>query len=143
LTLPEWRQLAPYLSIRFLRPGDSLVREGEADRVLYILAEGELQVRIHQTVLATLQPGKVVGEGTFFSGEPRSATVVSAATAGVAWSMTWEKFEAMSQKHPRLALDLVRGLAGCAGGAHARGHPGGAVHLSLAGTMAVPDQWPA
>jgi CRP/FNR family cyclic AMP-dependent transcriptional regulator len=110
LTLPEWRQLAPYLSIRFLRPGDSLVREGEADRVLYILAEGELQVRIHQTVLATLQPGKVVGEGTFFSGEPRSATVV-AATAGVAWSMTWEKFEAMSQKHPRLALDLVRGLA--------------------------------
>lgn len=110
LTPAEWRQLAPYLSIRFLRAGDTLVREGEADRVLYILAEGELQVRIHQTVLANLKPGKVVGEGTFFSGEPRSATVV-ASTQGVAWSLTWEKFESMSDRHPRLALDLVRGLA--------------------------------
>ena len=43
LTLDEWKKLAPYLAIRFLKAGDTLIREGESDRELFILAEGELQ----------------------------------------------------------------------------------------------------
>jgi CRP-like cAMP-binding protein len=105
LTLDEWKKLAPYLSIRFLKAGDVLMHEGDADRELYILAEGELHVTIHDSVLARLLPGTVVGEGTFFSGQPRSATVVSA-QPGVAWALSWDS------KQPRLALDLVKGLAG-------------------------------
>ncbi|MFO1244659.1 MAG: cyclic nucleotide-binding domain-containing protein [Ramlibacter sp.] len=111
LTLDEWKKLAPYLSIRFLKAGDVLMHEGDADRELYILAEGELHVTIHDSVLARLLPGTVVGEGTFFSGQPRSATVVSA-QPGVAWALSWDKFDAMASKQPRLALDLVKGLAG-------------------------------
>lgn len=110
LSLDEWKKLAPYLSIRFLKAGDSLMREGESERELYILAEGELHVTIHGSVLARLAPGTVVGEGTFFSGQPRSATVVSA-QPGVAWALSWEKFEALSHKQPRLAVDLIKGLA--------------------------------
>lgn len=110
LTVEEWKKLAPYLSIRFLKEGDPLMKEGDAERELYILAEGQLQVMIHGAVLATQEAGTVVGEGTFFSGHPRSATVV-ASKQGVAWSLSWEKFEAMSLKQPKLALDLVKGLA--------------------------------
>jgi CRP/FNR family transcriptional regulator, cyclic AMP receptor protein len=57
-----------------------------------------------------LGPGVVVGEGAFFSGEPRSATVV-ASSNGIAWALSWEKYEAMSQQYPKLALDLTKGLA--------------------------------
>lgn len=110
LTLEEWKKLAPYLSIRFLQAGDLLIREGDAERELYILAEGELQVTIQGSVFATQGPGSVVGEGAFFSGQSRSASVV-ASKPGVAWALSWEKFEAMSQKQPRLALDLTKGLA--------------------------------
>lgn len=110
LTLDEWKKLAPYLAIRFLKAGDTLIREGESDRELFILAEGELHVTIHSTILARLAPGTVVGEGTFFSGQPRSATVVSA-VPGIAWSLSWEKFETLSHRQPRLAVDLVKGLA--------------------------------
>lgn len=110
LNLDEWKLLAPYLSIRFLRIGEPLMREGDADRELFILAEGELQVSILGGVLATLKPGTVVGEGTFFSGQPRSATVTPSQT-GVAWGLSWEKFDQMSHKQPRLAIDLVKGLA--------------------------------
>ncbi len=110
LTLDEWKKLAPYLAIRFLKAGDTLIREGESDRELFILAEGELHVTIHSTVLARLAPGTVVGEGTFFSGQPRSATVVSA-EPGIAWSLSWEKFESLTHKQQRLAVDLVKGLA--------------------------------
>lgn len=110
LSLDEWKKLAPYLSIRFLQPGDALMREGEAERELFILAEGELQVTLKGTVLAMLKPGTLVGEGTFFSGQSRSATV-TAAQPGVAWSLTWERFDAMGHKQPRLAIELAKGLA--------------------------------
>lgn len=110
LTLQEWKTMAPYLSIRFLKAGDPLMHEGDADRELFILADGELVVSILGTDVATLKPGTVVGEGTFFSGAPRSATVTPVGP-GVAWGLSWDKFDAMTHKHPRLAVDLVKGLA--------------------------------
>lgn len=110
LTLDEWKLLAPYLSVRYLRAGEPLMHEGEDERELFILAEGELEVHIQGTVLAKLRPGTVVGEGTFFSGQPRSATVVPS-RPGVAWGLHWDKFDQLSRKHPAVAIDLVRGLA--------------------------------
>jgi CRP/FNR family cyclic AMP-dependent transcriptional regulator len=110
LTLDEWKALAPYLSVRFLRTGEALMHEGDDQRELFILADGELEVRIHDNVIAKLPPGAVVGEGTFFSGQPRSATVVPSCP-GVAWGLSWEKFDLMSKKQPLLAVDLIKGLA--------------------------------
>ena len=110
LTVDEWKKLAPYLSLRFLADGDMLMRQGDEERVLFILGEGELQVLLNNTVLATLPPGTVVGEGAFFSGQPRSASV-RATQPGVAWAMTWERYEKMCIREPALALDLTRGLA--------------------------------
>ncbi len=110
LSLEEWKKLAPYLSIRFLKAGDTLMNQGDSERELYILAEGELEVILHDSIIATLKAGTVVGEGTFFSGQTRSATVV-ASQPGVAWALSWEKFDAMAHKQPRLALDLTKGLA--------------------------------
>lgn len=110
LTLQEWKALAPYLSMRFLKAGDPLMHEGDGDREVFILADGELEVTIMGNNVATLGPGSVVGEGAFFSGAPRSATVTPT-QPGVAWGLSWEKFEAMTQKHPKLSVDLVKGLA--------------------------------
>ena len=110
LTLDEWKSLAPYLSIRFLKTGDPLMQEGDCERELFILADGELEVTILGNTIATLKPGTVVGEGTFFSGAPRSATVTPS-QPGVAWGLKWDKFDAMTHKHPRLAVDLIKGLA--------------------------------
>ena len=110
LTPQDWQNIAPYLTIRFLKPGDPLMRQGDCERELFILAEGELQVTFDQNVFATLSPGSVVGEGTFFSGQPRSATV-RPSKPGVAWGLSWDRFDALSQRHPKLAVDLVKGLA--------------------------------
>lgn len=110
LSLEEWKKVAPYLSLRFLQVGDTLMIEGDKSRELYILAEGQLEVKIQNHTVASLRPGMVVGEGTFFSGQHRSATVV-ASTPGVAWALSWEKFEAMAKQHPRLALDLSLGVS--------------------------------
>ena len=105
-----WKLIAPYLSVNFLQPGTVLIHEGDSERTLYILADGELKVKVRSQEIATLNPGVVVGEGAFFSGEPRSATIMSSSN-GIAWGLSWEKFEAMSQQYPKLALDLTKGLA--------------------------------
>lgn len=110
LTLQEWKSVVPFLSIRFLKAGDPLMHEGDCERELFFLADGELQVSILGNTIATLRPGTVVGEGTFFSGAPRSATVTPS-LPGVAWGLNWDKFDALTRKHPRLAVDLVKGLA--------------------------------
>ena len=110
LSPEDWQALAPYLAVRFLRPGEPLMHEGDCDRELFILAEGELEVRTQGHVIAHIAPGNVVGEGTFFSGQPRSATVVPSGP-GVAWGLHWDKFDLLSHKQPRLAVDLIRGLA--------------------------------
>jgi CRP/FNR family transcriptional regulator, cyclic AMP receptor protein len=110
LGLEGWKLLAPFLSVRYLFPGDVLMREGDSDRVLYILAEGQLKVQVKGVDIAFLEPGVVVGEGAFFSGEPRSATIL-AGVASLAWALSWEKYEAMSHQYPKLALDLTKGLA--------------------------------
>ena len=110
LTLDEWKTLAPYLTVRFLRAGEPLMHEGDTERELFILAEGELQVLTQGHVIATVTPGNVVGEGTFFSGEPRSATVTPTRT-GVAWGLHWDRFNALAIKQPRLAVELIKGLA--------------------------------
>src|SRR5438067_12964336 len=79
LTVQDWKVLAPYLSVRFLRMGDPLMAEGDHVRELFIVAEGRLEVSVAGNVIATVEPGMVVGEGSFFSGEPRSATVTPVA----------------------------------------------------------------
>lgn len=106
----DWETLAHYLSVRFLKEGDILIREGEDDRELYFLEQGGLQVSIKGNQVAALRPGTVVGEGTFFSGRSRSATV-TASEAGVAWALPWAKFEAFARKHPRVALQVVQAAA--------------------------------
>ena len=110
LTPEEWKALAPYLTVRYLREGEPLMHEGDCDRQLFILADGELEVRTRGHVIATVKPGSVVGEGTFFSGQPRSATVVPA-SPGVAWSLHWDRFDLLTRKQPRLAVELIKGLA--------------------------------
>jgi CRP/FNR family transcriptional regulator, cyclic AMP receptor protein len=111
LGLDGWKLLAPYLSMQFIQSEQVLMRENDSERELYILAEGRLLVQVRGHVIATLLPGVVVGEGTFFSGQPRSASIVAAAT-GVVWRLSWERYEAMAHQYPKLALDLTKGLAG-------------------------------
>ena len=110
LTADDWKLIAPYLSVRFLREGEPLMHEGECERELFILADGELEVRTQGHVIAKLVAGSVVGEGTFFSGQPRSATVVPSGP-GVAWGLQWDRFDALTSKQPKLAVNLVKGLA--------------------------------
>lgn len=59
-----------------------IIKEGTNDTSLYIPLSGELAVRMTnaegvEVTLATLHPGDIVGEVTFITDKPRSASVVA------------------------------------------------------------------
>lgn len=59
-----------------LKKGDTLVEEGEADGMLYVLASGELAVERDGVEIARItEPGALVGEMSVLLGIDHSATV--------------------------------------------------------------------
>ena len=42
LTLDNWRTIAPYLARYEIRAGDLLIKQGDADRSMYFLAQGSM-----------------------------------------------------------------------------------------------------
>ena len=78
LSLEQWRNIAPYLTRHEIRAGDLLIKQGDADRTMYFLAQGSLQVFITggppgSSRIAILRAGSVVGEPGLFGDSPRSA----------------------------------------------------------------------
>jgi CRP/FNR family cyclic AMP-dependent transcriptional regulator len=58
-------------------PGSTVVREGDPGDSLCIIADGTVEVRHGESVVARLTSGDFFGELSLIDGEPRSATVVA------------------------------------------------------------------
>lgn len=109
----QWETIAEFLQLFTLAGGQELIRQGGTDRSLYFVEEGNLTVHYedgHGRIrLAVLGPGAALGEGSFFSRLPRSATV-HAATVCKLWRLSATRFEELSCRHPPVALALAMAL---------------------------------
>lgn len=76
-------RVAQHSERRSFAKGETLMRQGEASRYVYVIVTGRVRVdRTHPLlpepfVLADLGPGEIVGEMGVLDGEARSATVVA------------------------------------------------------------------
>lgn len=112
----EWAVLHSHCALERLRKGEPLVREGEADRSLYVVLSGAFGVQTPGGgTRAPMQPGEVIGEIAFFDGRPRSSSVVAIADSEVL-HLSLPAFESLAAAEPalarRLLMDLGRALAG-------------------------------
>ena len=93
----QWELFASYLQPYDLTVGQVLIDQGAHDRTLFFIESGALSVHLiaenGQMQLAILNPGSVVGEGSFFSRLPRSANVVATGACRV-WRLTAIRFAA-------------------------------------------------
>src|SRR5213593_410130 len=75
----QWEMLGSYLQPFAVTGNQVLIEQGAEDRTLYIVETGNLTVHYEDSKgrvrLAVVGPGSAVGEGAFFSRQPRSATV--------------------------------------------------------------------
>ena len=115
LSPQQWDLLAAYMVPNDLSAGEVLISQGSHDRTLFFIESGALSVHLigdkGQMQLAILNPGSVVGEGSFFSRLPRSANVVATGSARV-WRMTPIRFAELANRQPSVALELIMTLGG-------------------------------
>jgi CRP-like cAMP-binding protein len=102
---------------RFARdypPGAVLFEEGQPGQFMYVVQQGEVEIRrrvgADERVLAVLGTGEFFGEMAILNNRPRSATAVvkTAATLVVIEALT---FEAMLRARPEIALRIIKSLA--------------------------------
>ncbi|GEM_PF-2774099 len=96
---------------RKVKRGETVFREGEAGRELYILLDGAVEIRRGETIIATIdQKDTYLGEMSMLLGAPRSATVVATADSSLL-CVPQEKVVDFFNYSPALALKLARILA--------------------------------
>ena len=109
----QWELLGTYLQPFALQPGQVLIEQNASDRTVYFVEEGKLTVHYEDDKgrlrLASVEAGPAVGEGAFFSRNPRSATVQAASVCKI-WSLTPIRFTELSNRQPQLALDVAMAL---------------------------------
>ncbi len=114
----EWSQieaLSAYLKLYRAVPGTVLFREGEHGDFMCIVLRGRLAIRKEDSLhddktVATVNPGRSLGEMAMVDSEPRSATAVVMEEALLA-VLTQESFNAITREKPALAVKLLLKIA--------------------------------
>lgn len=114
----EWDRLLAVMERRRFTAGDVVMRAGDVDRSLYLIATGTVEVRVGEgrdaRTVRVQGPGTILGEVAFFDGRPRSATV-RALEDGEVLRLGDEAFHGLAGRHPdlgrKILLDLGRVLA--------------------------------
>ena len=106
----QWGILAAYMQPLALRSGQVLIQQGATDRTLYFIESGKLSVHLEDDKsrirMALVGAGSVLGEGAFFSHEPRNATAQASGDC-VLWCLTPMRFLELANRHSAVALDLT------------------------------------
>jgi serine phosphatase RsbU (regulator of sigma subunit) len=116
LSHTDLEHLAGMLHPRQFAPGDLLLREGERDEHFFILMEGEVEVikaldTPDERLLAIRPGGTIFGEMSLFNPQGRHTASVRARTVAHALEMTRQDFDALLQRRPMLAYDVVREMS--------------------------------
>lgn len=113
LTAKQWELFATYLQPFAVNQGQVLIEQNASDRTVYFIESGMLTVHFEDDKgrlrLASVGPGSAVGEGAFFSRQPRTATV-QAASACKIWSLTPIRFTEFMNRQPLMAVEIAMAL---------------------------------
>jgi SulP family sulfate permease len=115
-TPQEIHDLKQKLTRKTFSKGEIIVKEGDTDRNLFLLAKGLVSVRIHLAEsdrykrLITYSPGVTFGEMAFLDGNPRSADVWSDEDSET-YVLSPAEFSVFQNESPQIAIKLVRNIA--------------------------------
>ncbi len=90
--------------------GHTIFKEGEPGELMYVVSEGEVDIRVHGKCVATVEPGGIFGEMALIDDGPRSATAVAKTDCKVV-PINEKRFTFLVQQTPFFALEVMRTLA--------------------------------
>lgn len=114
-SFPQVKRLAACMDVHRVPPQTVLFYEGDKSSYMVLIVKGQVHVVKFDSQrtpkrIATLGPGKTIGEMSIIDGEPRSASAVSVSDATLL-VMTTENFHRLMDEWPRVAVVLVQKIA--------------------------------
>lgn len=106
--------LASVMTLRDLAQGEVLVREGDTDDHLYVVASGVLGIvkaagTPNEVILNAVSPGDVVGELSFLDGATRFASLTAMSETRVL-GLSRGDLEGLLDKNPQLVYRVMRAI---------------------------------
>jgi CRP/FNR family transcriptional regulator, cyclic AMP receptor protein len=111
----ELSTLARHMSYIHLQRGEYLFVEGDPGTFLGFVVNGILEIQKRResgeyVTLARLTKGASIGEMALIDKSPRSATVIARQSATLV-TLTDRAFDLLADKHPPLAIKMIRKVA--------------------------------
>src|SRR5215510_12609452 len=91
-----------------LAPGEFLYRQGDKADKMYVLLEGEIDIRVGDYV-KTAREGAIVGEAAVIEERPRAANAVAKSACRLA-PIDRQRFDFLVQQHPHFATYVMKSL---------------------------------
>jgi len=95
---------------RIFSAGETIFAQGEPGDVMYVVLEGEVDIKAEAEVLDHLSEGHIFGEMAIIDREPRSATAIAATDCRVA-PVDQKRFTFMVQQNPYFAVEVMSVMA--------------------------------
>lgn len=94
-----------------VKPGETILRQGEEGSGFFVLKSGTLEVYKDDVLLAVIMyPGTIFGEMGDILGRPRTCTVKAKNAASIAYYPV-ESLDELVTANPEIAVKLIRTLA--------------------------------
>lgn len=109
----ECQTLAGIMKVIQLHDGDILVKDGEVNSNLHLLAQGRIKaencLQQQLCVLYEMHIGELAGTRAFVDNTPRRATLQAAGDATV-YALAPGDFEKLTESHPHLVYKVMRAV---------------------------------
>ena len=91
-----------------LATGEFLYREGDKADKMYVLLEGEIDIKIGDYI-KTVRGGAFIGEASLIEERPRAANAMAKSTCRLA-QIDRQRFDFLVQQHPHFATYVMKSL---------------------------------
>lgn len=106
----DFKRLMEAASWKSSQKGETLIIEGDVNSDLILITDGRCEVRLPQGAVAELLNGDFIGEMSFLSGKPSSATVSASQTVNyISWDR--EKLNRLFTKSPSLHVSIKSAMS--------------------------------
>ncbi|HEU4660094.1 MAG TPA: cyclic nucleotide-binding domain-containing protein [Pseudolabrys sp.] len=97
-------------AIWYLKAGETIFKEGDAASEFYVIKSGEVEIRLGNRLLDSLQANEIFGEMALIDSAPRSATAIAKTDAALV-PISKKHFLTLVSRAPTFALDVMGVLA--------------------------------